>query len=194
MMILLEFAILRPIPFSSPLVPTPMMLRFTLSRISISDSGELAGVMVPFTKMVNGAVEPRRASTAAVSSSPVPTVIEEPPAPPVVPPFTAAKPCGPPLEPPEPDEEPLDELLELLDELELDELDELELAEELLEELELDELDEELPLELELELLEEELPEPPGIEHSLTPPGTRVPAPKVTSPQTKLPLRILKVN
>jgi hypothetical protein len=33
-----------------------------------------------------------------------------------------------------------------------------------------------------------------GIEHSLVPPGTLVPAPKVASLQTKLPLNILKVN
>jgi len=85
----------------------------------------------------------------------------------------------PPLE-----DEELDELLlELLDEeLELDELleDELELLEE-----------DELLLEEELELLE---PLPLGIEHSFTPPATRVPAPKVASLQTKVPLRILKVN
>src|SRR5690349_9064480 len=64
-------------------------------------------------------------------------------------------------------------------------LDELELLD--------DELDEEL---LEL-LLDDELElvlEPLGIEHSLTPPATRVPAPKVASLQTKLPLRTLKVK
>lgn len=90
----------------------------------------------------------------------------------------------PSLRPPE-DDEP-DEL-ELLDELELEELeDDEELDEELEEELE-EELDEE-------ELLEEELPPPMGTEHSLTPPATRLPAPKVASLQTKLPLSVLKVN
>jgi hypothetical protein len=66
-----------------------------------------------------------------------------------------------------------------------EELEELEPEEELLddEELEEEELDE-------LELPELLL----GIEHSLTPPGTLVPAPKVTSPQIKLPLSTLKVN
>jgi len=44
-------------------------------------------------------------------------------------------------------------------------------------------------LELELEVLV-----PLGAEHSLVPPETLVPAPKVTSPQTKLPVRVLKVN
>jgi hypothetical protein len=96
------------------------------------------------------------------------------------------------------DELLLDEELELL-ELELLLEDELllELDEELLED-ELDELledelllDEELLLELDEELLDAP---PPGAEHSLTPPATRVPAPKVASLQTKLPLRILKVN
>jgi hypothetical protein len=69
--------------------------------------------------------------------------------------------------------------------------DELLLEDEELEELELEEL-----LEDELELLDElePPPEPLGIEHSLTPPATRVPAPKVASLQTKLPLRTLKVN
>jgi hypothetical protein len=100
-----------------------------------------------------------------------------------------------------------DELLEELVEpvVELDELDELELEllddelEELVEPVvELEELlledeeeldDDELLLEVELVL------EPPlGIEHSFTPPGTLVPAPKVASPQTKLPLSNLKVN
>jgi hypothetical protein len=99
----------------------------------------------------------------------------------------------------------LDEL-ELLLELLLDELELDEELEELLEE-EVEALDDEL-LELledvlldELELLLEELellellPVPPlGIEHSFTPPATRVPAPKVASLQTKVPLRILKVN
>jgi hypothetical protein len=72
-------------------------------------------------------------------------------------------------------------------------LDELELLD--------DELDEELLellLEDELELLLDELLElvlePLGIEHSFTPPAIRVPAPKVASLQTKVPLRILKVN
>ena len=99
-------------------------------------------------------------------------------------------------------------LLPELEELELeDELDELELDEllledelELLEEPELEELDEELDEEDELELLDEELeelldePVPLGIEHSLIPPGTNVPAPKVTSPQVKLPFSVIKVN
>jgi hypothetical protein len=70
--------------------------------------------------------------------------------------------------------------------------DELELLEVLLE---LDAvLDEEL-LEDELEELDELDPMvPSGAEHSFTPPGTMVPEPKVTSPQTKLPLNSLKVN
>jgi hypothetical protein len=99
------------------------------------------------------------------------------------------------------EEDELEELLDELEELELLELllDELEeellLDDELLElldELELDDVDELLELE---ELLDEELPVPlPGIEHSLTPPATRVPAPKVASLQTKLPLRSLKVK
>jgi hypothetical protein len=43
---------------------------------------------------------------------------------------------------------------------------------------------------LEAELaLEDEVPL--GTEHSLTPPATLVPLPKVTSPQTKLPDRVL---
>lgn len=84
-------------------------------------------------------------------------------------------------------EPPPDELDdELLDELELllddeDELEEEELEDEeleLLDEEELDELDEE-------ELLDDELPD--GTEHSLVPPATLVPAPKVASEQTKLP-------
>src|SRR5690242_244730 len=75
------------------------------------------------------------------------------------------------------------EVVVVLDELEL--LDD-ELDEELLELL----LDEELELLLELEAV----PEPLGIEHSFTPPATRVPAPKVASLQTKVPLRSLKVN
>jgi hypothetical protein len=89
----------------------------------------------------------------------------------------------------------LDELELLLDEVEpVEELDELEL-EELLEELvepvvEVLELEDELLL----ELLDVEPPEPFGMEHSFTPPGTLVPAPKVTSPQTKLPPRTLKVK
>lgn len=75
-------------------------------------------------------------------------------------------------------EEELDEELELLEE----ELDELEL---LLDELELllDELEELEELELLPGLLE--------IEHSLVPPATLVPAPKVASLQTKLPERTL---
>jgi hypothetical protein len=94
--------------------------------------------------------------------------------------------------------------VEAAEELELllveDELDLLE--EELLEELLLDLL--ELELEL-LALLDEEtllaelldfellLEEAllPGIEHSLTPPATRVPVPKVASLHTKLPLSVL---
>lgn len=72
--------------------------------------------------------------------------------------------------------------------LEDEELEELLLEDELLELLlEEDEL-------LELELLEDELlldEEPLGIEHSLIPPGTRVPAPNVTSPQMKVPLSTL---
>ncbi|GAA5158911.1 hypothetical protein GCM10025770_04260 [Viridibacterium curvum] len=47
----------------------------------------------------------------------------------------------------------------------------------------------------ELEELEEgaelEVLVPLGTEHSLVPPATLVPAPKVTSPQTKLPTRVL---
>ena len=71
-------------------------------------------------------------------------------------------------------------------------LDELELLLELLVDEELEELE---LLEDELELLDEdELLAPPGLEHSLTPPATRVPAPKVASLQTKLPLNTLKVN
>ena len=90
-----------------------------------------------------------------------------------------------------------DEELELLEDDELDLLDE-----ELLEE-ELDLL--ELELELLLALLDEEallaelldfelLLEDallPGIEHSLTPPATRVPVPKGASLHTKLPLSVL---
>lgn len=88
------------------------------------------------------------------------------------------------LAPPEELELDEDELLEL-DEEDDEEDDELE------EELELLELDEELDEELELleELDELELPE--GTEHSLVPPATRVPAPKVASEQTKLPERTL---
>jgi hypothetical protein len=72
------------------------------------------------------------------------------------------------------------EVEEVLLEEELEELEEFEPEDELLDDEELDEL---------------ELPEPLfGIEHSLTPPGTLVPAPKVTSPQTKLPLSTLKVK
>jgi hypothetical protein len=89
------------------------------------------------------------------------------------------------------------------------ELEELELEELELEELLLDELDEELDEEDELELLDEALEEllddelleldelevpPPGTEHSLIPPGTRVPAPNVTSPQIKLPFSVMNVN
>ncbi len=35
---------------------------------------------------------------------------------------------------------------------------------------------------------------PDGTEHSFTPPDTLVPAPKVASEHTKLPLSVLKVN
>jgi hypothetical protein len=150
--------------------------------------------------MINGVVEPRRASTAAVNCAPVLTVIDVPPVPPRVPPLSVAKPTTPGALPPL-DEELEDELeeLELLEddeelELLLDELleldeDELLDDDELDELLELDELDDE---ELELELEE---PTPPvalkGIEHSFTPPATRVPAPKVASEQAKVPLSIL---
>jgi hypothetical protein len=81
-----------------------------------------------------------------------------------------------------------DDELELLDE---EELEEPVPEEELLEDELLDDelLDEELLLEEELEL-EPPVP-PPGTEHSLTPPATRVPAPKVASLQTKVPLSIL---
>lgn len=74
---------------------------------------------------------------------------------------------------------------------ELDE-DELELLDE--EELELleDELDEELlELDEEEELLDEEDELPEGTEHSLVPPATLVPAPKVASEHTKLPVSTL---
>lgn len=93
------------------------------------------------------------------------------------------------LAPPEELELDEDELLEL-DEEDDEEDDELEEELELLE-LELDEeLDEELELLEELDELDElELPE--GTEHSLVPPATRVPAPKVASEQTKLPERTL---
>lgn len=78
---------------------------------------------------------------------------------------------------------------ELLDELLLDELEDDLLLEldELLDEALLDELD------LLLEALDGalELLVPLGTEHSLVPPATLVPAPKVTSPQTKLPLSVL---
>ncbi|GAB2882570.1 hypothetical protein GCM10027046_08500 [Uliginosibacterium flavum] len=79
--------------------------------------------------------------------------------------------------PPEELELDEEELLELDEELELleEELDELELL--------LEELDELEELELLLGLLE--------IEHSLVPPATLVPAPKVASLQTKLPERTL---
>ena len=36
--------------------------------------------------------------------------------------------------------------------------------------------------------------EPDGTEHSFTPPDTLLPAPKVASEHTKLPLNVLKVN
>jgi hypothetical protein len=78
---------------------------------------------------------------------------------------------------PLPLDEPVVELLldELLDDVLLELLDELELAEEV----------------LELELVLDEDDDPLGTEHSLVPPGTRVPAPKVVSLQVKLPLRTL---
>ena len=113
---------------------------------------------------------------------------------------TAAKPIRPEGAPPE--VEVLEELLDDEDELLELELDELELLLELLEEeeFELEEVAEELLLD-EDELFDEELlldeepePAPSGIEHSLTPPATRVPAPKVASLQMKPPLRILNVN
>jgi hypothetical protein len=87
-----------------------------------------------------------------------------------------------------------DELDELLDE-ELLELEDEEL--ELLEDEELLELDEDELLELEDDELEDELDEPvppvalSGIEHSFTPPATRVPAPNVASLHTNVPLSIL---
>ena len=90
----------------------------------------------------------------------------------------------------EPDEE-----LELLEDDELDLLDE-ELLEEELDLLELELLlallDEEALLAelLDFELLLEDALLP-GIEHSLTPPATRVPVPKVASLHTKLPLSVL---
>jgi hypothetical protein len=82
---------------------------------------------------------------------------------------------------------------DVLDE-DFDELEEetLELTEdfELLDELGVALLDEELALELLLdETLDDEVPE--GAEHSLVPPATLVPAPKVASLQTKLPDRTL---
>lgn len=90
------------------------------------------------------------------------------------------------LAPPEELELDEDELLEL-DEEDDEEDDELE------EELELLELELDEELDEELELLEEldELELPEGTEHSLVPPATRVPAPKVASEQTKLPERTL---
>lgn len=95
-------------------------------------------------------------------------------------------------------EELLDELLETELELLLEELiDEL-----VVERLELDEdwlvlselLDKELLLELEDRLDEIELVVDFEMEHSFVPPETLVPAPKVTSPQIKLPLNSLNVN
>lgn len=100
--------------------------------------------------------------------------------------------------PPELEELELDEELDVLELEELDDdellLDELEELDELLLEDEEDELEELLLLELEEEELDELLLDPLGIEHSLIPPGTRVPAPKVTSPQMKLPFSVMKVN
>jgi hypothetical protein len=98
--------------------------------------------------------------------------------------------------PPELDELELEDELDELEPDELlleDELEELELEDDELELLDEEELDE-LLLEEELEELDDELLVPLGIEHSFIPPGTRVPAPKVTSPQTKLPLSVMKVN
>jgi signal transduction histidine kinase len=93
-------------------------------------------------------------------------------------------------------DELLEELLEILElELLLDELLDEERLE--LDEIEVneDELDEELLLELDERLDEIELVVVDfAIEHSLVPPETLVPAPKVTSPQIKLPLNSLKVN
>jgi len=74
----------------------------------------------------------------------------------------------------EEDEDLLDDELEVVveDDEEEEEEDRLE-----------DELDTELPADDELV--------PEGTEHSLVPPATLVPAPKVTSPHTKLPLSVL---
>ena len=58
----------------------------------------------------------------------------------------------------------------------------------------MEELDVELELVLPPELDELELEEPDGAEHSFTPPLTRLPAPKVASEQTKLPLNTRYVN
>lgn len=94
-------------------------------------------------------------------------------------------------------DELLEELLEILElELLLDELLDEERLELELDEIEVneDELDEELLLELDERLDEIELVVDFEIEHSLVPPETLVPAPKVTSPQMKLPLSSLKVN
>ena len=85
-----------------------------------------------------------------------------------------------------PPEEAELEAFELLDELLLDEL--LVVVELL--ELELL-LDDELLTELATELATELDDAPEGMEHSFVPPATLVPVPKVTSLQTKLPLRIL---
>jgi hypothetical protein len=121
-----------------------------------------------------------------------------PPAPPVVVFTPSAGTAAKPLNSARGEPELLVLLLDELDEL-LVELDELELEDELLEDEELEELEllDELDEEFEELLLDDELDELPedlGIEHSLTPPGTLVPAPKVTSPQTKLPLSTLKVK
>jgi signal transduction histidine kinase len=95
-------------------------------------------------------------------------------------------------------DELLEELLEILElELLLEELLDEERLELELDEIEVneDELDEELLLELDERLDEIELVVVDfAIEHSLVPPETLVPAPKVTSPQIKLPLNSLKVN
>jgi hypothetical protein len=133
--------------------------------------------------------------TAACNAAKLLTVTTAPPAPPLVPPLSAANPLATFAWPPEElDDDPVpeDELEELLDD-ELDGLldEELELEDDEL----LDELDEELEDD---ELLDEELEleddEPLGIEHSFTPPATRVPEPKVDSWQRKLPLINLNVN
>lgn len=88
--------ILRPIPSRMPFCPTPIMLTSCMSLMSNFDApAELAGVRVPFTRMVNGRLGSLLAR-AATNSAPVVTVtrVERIPKPPVVPPSSAAKPCG----------------------------------------------------------------------------------------------------